>query len=76
MTVENISRSISTKVWGLAGINLTTPGSAILTLPIVLWGPTLITWIRQFCIYMQTRHSLPCLHTQSTDVDEVSNLDL
>ena len=29
MTVEIISRSISTKVWDLAGIELGTPGSAV-----------------------------------------------
>ena len=29
MTVEIISRSISTKVWGRAGIELATPGSAV-----------------------------------------------
>ena len=29
MTIEIISRSISTKVWGRAGIELVTPGSAI-----------------------------------------------
>ena len=29
MTVEIISRSISTKVWDWAGIKLTTPGSAV-----------------------------------------------
>ena len=29
MAVDIISRSISTKVWGQAGIELTTPGSAI-----------------------------------------------
>ena len=29
MTVENISRAISMKVWDQAGIDLTTPGSAI-----------------------------------------------
>ena len=29
MTVEIISRSISTKVWYRAGIELTTPGSAV-----------------------------------------------
>ena len=29
MTVEIISRSISTKVWDLTGIELMTPGSAV-----------------------------------------------
>ena len=29
MTIENISRLISTKVWDQAGIKLTTSGSAI-----------------------------------------------
>ena len=28
------------------------------------------------CAYAQTRHSLPCLHTQSMDVDEGSGQNL
>ena len=66
MTVEIISRSISMKVWDQAWIKLMTPGSAISSLPIALWGPVhahqlLLMSSLNFSEYQENYQKLPSI---------------
>ena len=58
MTVENIPKSISTKVWGRAGIELMTPGSAIglatgceLTALLILYSSTILFFLNLLILH-------------------------
>ena len=64
MIVENILQSISTKVWGSAGIKLITPGSAIGLATDCVTGPCQKTCLNDsknmHCYYVESLIKCTC----------------